>query len=170
MTTALFMFFLRLSSCFWDRLHMNKGWIQMNLLMHLLNLLTIWFPYKLCVDVYYSPPTKFREGNVFTDVFLSIHRLGVLRRPLPMAHVDLKVQGPSGPPFRYGTLRLHGPDSVLPPGEHLVVITGDLFKLVHWTSLYRKITVPTTIHIWSPPKYLRLESKLYASNWNAWLL
>ena len=52
--------------------------------MHSLTLLAIWFPYKLCIDVYYCLPTKFREGNVFTDVCLSIHRLGVPMWPLTM--------------------------------------------------------------------------------------
>ena len=41
--------------------------------------------------------TKVREGNVFTDVCLSVHRVGVPTRPLTVVRLYFKLQGPPGP-------------------------------------------------------------------------
>ena len=48
-----------------------------------------------------------------------------------------------------------------------MVITGDLFKLVHWTSLYK---TPTGTDIWWPPKHIWLTSGQYASYSNTFLM
>ena len=49
-----------------------------------------------------------------------------------------------------------------------MAITGDLFKHVHWTSLYTG--PPHGTDNWWRPKYVRLASGRYASYWYAWTI
>ena len=62
----------------------------------------------------YHPPTKLREGNVFTGVCLSVHRKGG-----PHVTITHAASSDMGTPWC-------------------------LFKLVHWTSLYNPPDIPTT--------------------------
>ena len=80
----------------------------------------------------YRPPTKLWEGNVFIcvcpSVNLSVHRRSHVT--ITYDALDLTVQGstPSPGPFGHQTW---DPKPQSPCLWHLVVITGDLFWLVH---------------------------------------
>ena len=64
------------------------------------------------------PPTKLREGNVFSIVCMSVHG---------GSHAsNLTVQGPPAWNFI-----VHEPP---PLARYLMAITGDLFKLVHFRT------------------------------------
>ena len=90
---------------------------------------------KYC-GLYYRPPTKLREVNVFIRVSLST---GSPMRLFPMMHLTLLYRthpqsqscpsrhGISGPPPQTWDLRP-------PPAPALVAITGGLFKLLHFRT------------------------------------
>ena len=75
-------------------------------------------------------------------------------------------------------LTVQAPIPAHPSSWHLVAITGDLFKLVHWTCTgtpthqYCSTNIwwlPTSTDIWWPLKHIRLVSGQYASYGNAFL-
>ena len=98
----------------------------------------------------YRPPTKLREGNVFSRICLSRGvDIGTALHPPPP---DMGPPGPGSP----------ASDIWWPSLE----ICSNLFIEPHCTGLLS----PTSTDIWWPLKYIRLASGRYASLWNAFLL
>ena len=119
-----------------------------------------FFVKNSCRDFYYPLPMKFGKGNVFTGVCLSMGRRvsRSLDRSYGRVHpktwdLDTLLPAPSGhgtwipdPTPRHRMLIpyhpcQHGPGKSTPCYWHLVVITRDLFKLVHlWTPPHPVLT------------------------------
>ena len=90
---------------------------------------------------FHRPPTKLWEGNVFNRVRLSVHRGGGPH--VTIIHKALNLTDPHPyPDIRHGTC-----------WWHLVAITGDLFKLVHFRTPHRTpphpVTEPHTVGKWA---------------------
>ena len=123
----------------------------------------------LCVYLYYRPPMKLLEGNVFTRVCLFTEG-GVHMWPLPMMHWT-SVYRPSKPQLSSGH-QTWDPSSPSPleirhgtPSFMLVTSGGD-----HWRPCSLE-EAPSTQWYWHlvATKHVWLASGWYTSYWNAFL-